>query len=59
VIAFNLLGLIGFAGLLRDLEFDASYLWSTLHVMLTLTLFYGIVTALFAFFDRTLIRRER
>jgi len=58
LVAFHLLGLIGFRGLMKDLQFDIDYLWSILGVLVTVSLLYGIATTALALLARTRFRRE-
>ena len=58
LVAFHLLDLIGFRGLMKDLQFDIDYLWSILRALATVSFLYGIATLAFALLARTMFRRE-
>lgn len=53
IIAFHLVGLIGYRGLMRDIHPPyGDYLWSVLRVAVVLLVVYSIVTALLFAFKR-------
>jgi hypothetical protein len=53
IVAFHLVGIIGFRGLMRDIHPPyGEYLWSVLRVAVVLLVVYSIVTALLFAFKR-------
>jgi hypothetical protein len=60
IIAFHLVGMIGFPGLIRDIHTPYSeYLWSLLRVAVVLLFVYGAVTTLLFGFDRVWHRARK